>query len=296
MKKLFLISFYICLFSQSAWSMKLTFKGDYIHNNTDNVDSTNVPVKDQYNDYAATLQLKDDINKWKLKYKSEKYKTTKADNNNSIDLSYQYKPSKIREFSISAFQQKYTGTSLSTTDTASDNQGAKISTTLTHEVDKDKNTYLTAMGTYKKYTKLNRQDPLLDLTLGYDDNISPTFEINPELNLEYNNSTDGYYKNINWGPSLTLTLTPNEKWEIFGSISYTSTNYSGRTITITPPKGKSYTTKENQEIVTTSIGTVYNLFDVLDLSAKYTNNRNSSNNNTNAYASKVTTFSISLRI
>lgn len=286
----------IYLISQSANAMKLTFKADYIHNKTDNVDSTNIPVKDQYNDLLATIQLKDDVNKWKFKFKDEKYNLTKADDNNSFDLSYQYKPDKSKEFSVAGFQQKYTGTSLSTSDTASDNQGARVSTTLTHEIDKDKNTYITAMGTLKKYTKLNRQDPIADVTLGYDNNVSSNFEVNPELNLEYNSSSDSYYKNVNWGPSLTLTFTPTDKWEIFGSISYSATNYSGRNVTITPPKGKSYTTKETQELVTTSIGTNYNLFDILDLTLKYTSNRNSSNNNTNAFASKVTTFNISLRL
>lgn len=286
----------LTLFSQTAFAMKLSFKGDYIHNNTDNVDSTNVPVKDQYNDIAATLQLKDETNKWKLKYKVEKYKKTIADNNNSFDLSYQNKPQKGEEYNIAVFDQKYTGTSLSTSDTSSDNQGAKLSTTLTHEINKEKNTYATIGAVYKKYTKLNRIDPIADLTLGYDNNISPEFELNPELNVEYNASDNGYYKNFNFSPSLTLTLTPNDKWEIFGSISYSNTNYSGRTFTFVPPHGKSYQVKETQELVTTSIGTNYNLFQYWDLSAKYSSNRNTSNNNTNAYSSKVTTFNISLRI
>lgn len=240
------------------------------------------------------VQAKDEDLKFKLKAKTEKYKKQKENDNYSGDLSAQYKRNKEFEFTAGVFKQVYTGTPLVSTDTTSDNSGARLSGTYTNQYTKETSGYLTLSGSNKKYSKIsNRTDKIIGATAGMEHYFSPEMMVNPELNLQNNNSADIYYSNFSYGPSIIFSFTPNDDWEFFIDSSYAFVNYSGRTVS-SVVKGKTVTHKEYQELISADLGAVYSFAKVLSLQVKYSTGTNTSNNTVSAY--KANAFSIDLSI
>ncbi len=282
MKNVFLCSLFCCSLTAHAWDFGL--KGDATRTTTDNVNLTNTaPINDSYNTLGGYLQLKNESLKFKLKGKVEKYKKQNENDNYSADLSMQYKYSKTNDFTFSAFKQVYNGTPAVITDTTSDNSGARIAATLGTEFNKDSTGYISLNGTVKKYSKIaGRTDKIVTAAFGLENYFTPSFMVNPELNIQNNNSADSYYSNLSYGPMLYFSFTPNDSWEFFVDGSYSYTSYSGRTVTTTV-KNRKVVNKEYQELKSADIGMIFTIAKNLTLQAKYTNGKNNSNNTTAAY-------------
>jgi hypothetical protein len=289
---------FLMLLSAMGHAATFSFKTDFNRSTTDNVNSSNTTlVKDTYSTLGFTLQAKtEDLQyKYKLKFKTEKYQETTANNNNTISGGITYKPSKIREYTLDAYKQTYTTTPTLVSDVTSDNTGIKLGATLSHEFSKDKTGYTAFSGNFKKYTNIpGRQDSIFDLTLGYENYINSNFLVVPELLAEYNKSTDSYYANFNLGPSLSTSFNATDELEFFVNLLLTYTSYSGRTFTETK-NNRTLTVKEHQSLFSSEIGAIYTFFDKIPVTAKYSTTRNSSNNSASAYKSKVFSFNIGLR-
>jgi hypothetical protein len=274
-------------FNVSAWDF--TFKTDFSRSSTNNVNSANSNlVSDTYSDLTGAIQAKNEFHKIKIKLKMEKFQTYSDNDFLALNLGYTYFASKSHDYYFEVFNQKYHNVSVSNSDTASDNRGIKVSTTFSDSISKDENSYLTLMGTYKEYTKIaSRKDSIIDSTFGYEKYVTSTFSLNPELNLEYNNSKDSYYSNFNIGPSIYLNFNPNDNLEfsVSGNLIYTA--YSHRTFQQTN-NARTLNIKENQSLFSNDFSVTYTFFDKLPVQLKYSTVKNSSNNSASAYATHVT--------
>ncbi|MGZ3788489.1 MAG: hypothetical protein ACXVLQ_08210 [Bacteriovorax sp.] len=291
-----LAPFLFVIFCTNAWSLDLSLKADAQYSSTDNVNLTNTnQISDSYSTLGGYLQAKNETWKLKLRGKVEKYKEQKENDNYSTELSLQYKRTKANDYTIGIFQQVYNGTPLVTTDTTSDNSGARLSTTFSHDFDKDTNGYFSAAGTYKKYSKIaGRNDKILTGALGLEHYFSSSFMVNPELSLQNNGSADPYYSNVSYGPSILLSFTPDDKWEIYLNGSYSHTRYSGRNVATTV-RGRTTNQNEYQNLTSADIGATYTLEKLVSLQAKYSTGTNASNNSTSAYKVNVISFGLGLK-
>ena len=287
----------ILLFSFNLYAWDFGLKADFERATTNNVDLSNTnPVSDTYSTYGGYVQVKDNVYKIKLKAKAEKYKLRTVNDNYTFDLSFQYKPTKQNNYTFAAFKQTYNGIPASSTDTASDNNGGRFSATFSKDFDKTTSGYFILNGTAKKYTKIaNRSDKTFGASIGIEHYIEANLLINPELLAASNNSTDSYYKNFFYGPSLLISYTPNDNWEIYvdGSISFTK--YSGRSVS-TIVRGRTSSEDENQELASGGIGAIYTMADKFPIEVKYTSGQNSSNNSTSAYKSQILSFNIGMKL
>lgn len=263
---------------------------------TDNVGLTGTDrISDSYTTYGGYLQLKNKIFKVKAKAKTEKYQKQKENDNYTIDLSFQYKHSKQDDYSLAIFKQVYNGTPSGSSDSTSDNSGARLSANFSQDLDKNTNIYFSPSATYKKYPKMsNRIDKLMSASAGLEKYLSTQFMFNPEASAQYALSSDSYYKNISYGPSLLLSFTPNDDWEIFVNGSYTYTRYSGRNVDSTV-NGKVVSKNEFQESTSADLGVTYNATSFASLQVKYQTNKNTSNNTTSGYKANVASFAMAFR-
>ena len=102
----------------------------------------------------------------------------------------------------------------------------------------------------------NRKDKLLSAIMGFEKNLSSQFMINPDASAQYTLSSDSYYKNFSYGPSLLLSFTPNDDWEFSVNGSYSYTKYSGRFVSTTV-NGKSVSKNEYQELTKNDFSILY---------------------------------------
>jgi len=287
----------ILLFSFNLYAWDFGVKADFQRATTNNVDLSNTnPVSDTYSTYGGHVQVKDNVYKIKLKAKAEKYKLRTVNDNYTFDLSFQYKPTKHNDYTFAVFKQTYNGITATSTDTASDNNGGRFSVTFSKDFDKKTSGYLILNGTAKKYTKIaNRNDKIIGASIGLEHYKETTLLINPELLAASNNSTDSYYKNFFYGPSLLISYTPNDNWEIYldGSISFTK--YSRRTVS-TIVKGRKSNENEHQELSSAGMGAIYTITEKFPLEVKYTSSKNSSNNSTSAYKAQILSFNIGMKL
>ena len=294
--KITLVAIISLTFVSNLYAWDFGIKGNVQTTSTDNVNLTETtPISDNYLTFGGYVQAKDDSLKFKLKAKTEKYNKQKENDNYSADLSAQYKKSKESEFTFGVFKQTYNGTPLVSTDSTSDNSGARLSGTFSKQYEKETSGSFTLSGTYKKYSKIaNRTDKIIGATLGLEHNFSKTWMINPELNFQNTNSADSYYSNFTYGPSVILSFTPNDDWEFFADANFGHTNYSGRTVT-TIVKGKPVSHKEYQELFSADVGVLYNFAKAFALQGKYSKGKNISNNSTSAYKANSYSVDLSLR-
>ncbi|MBC7538123.1 MAG: hypothetical protein H7281_04840 [Bacteriovorax sp.] len=295
MKKLLILNLLIC-FAPQAYAWDFGFKADAQESFTDNVNLTNTnSISDSFYSYGGYLQTRNEIFKLKLKAKAEKYNLQKENDNYSFDLSMQYKRTKNNDFTFALFKQVYNGIPLVSTDTTSDNNGGRLSTTFSTDFDKETSGYLILNGTYKKYTKIiNRNDTITGASIGLEHYLNSNLLINPELLAASNNSNDSYYKNTFYGPSLLISYTPNDKFEFFVDGSFSHTKYSGRSI-VTVVKNKNVTTSEYQELKSAGIGAIYTLANMFPIQLRYSTNKNSSNNSTSAYKAQILSISVGMK-
>ena len=191
----------------SAKAMDFSFKANAVHNVTDNVNLTNTnPIADTYQTLSGFLQLKNEDFKFRLKGKLDKYKKQDENSNYSTELSGSYKHTKSSEYILSIFNQVYNGIPAVTTDTTSDNKGARASATFSNDFSKETNGYISFNATIKNYTKnAGRKDKIYGAYTGLEHNFTPQLMINLEINLSKNASNDSYYENISYGPSFLVS-------------------------------------------------------------------------------------------
>jgi hypothetical protein len=293
--KITVILIFISL-NSSAWDF--VAKGNVQQSSTSNVNNTSTgAIADKFTAIDGYLQEKNDFFKFKIKGKKEQYKSQTANDNYAVDFSVQYKHSKSDDYTIGVFKQVYNGASIISTDTTSDNNGGRISATFTKEFNPDTSLYFSPTFTSKKYPKIaSRTDKILTGALGVEYNFSPDFMINPEFDLQNNNSSDSYYGSTSVGPTLTLSYTPNDFWEFFADASYSATVYTGRVLTQQPPLNpRIKPVYEKQNLTSTDIGVTCNLISFVSLTAKYAREKNTSNNPTSAYKANVGSFGFGLK-
>lgn len=286
----------LVLLSSNAFSWDFGARVDAQRSSTNNVNLTDTdPISDQFSTVGGYLQAKGDIYKLKLKGRLEKYQKQTENDNYSADLSLQYKPTKNKDFTFAVFNQVYNGTPAVSTDTTSDNNGARVAANFNKDFDKETSGYITLTGAYKKYSKIaGRNDKIFGVAGGLENYFTSTFMANPELNIQSNTSADSYYSNVSFGPILLFSYTPDDKWELFCDGSYTRTSYSGRTVTKTL-RGRNSTEDEYQTLVAVEAGAIYTFEKHLNLQAKYSSAKNSSNNATAGYKAHVISFNIGLK-
>lgn len=287
MKILLIVLLFLLTLNLQAfdWSLKL----DASKYSTNNVYSeTSNPTKDTYTLLAANLQLKTETTKFRLKLKTESYTQTDDNNNQTVSGGLTYKPNKLREYTLDLYKKIYTSTPAVSADQASDNTGFKVGATFSKEYNKDKVGYFSLMGNFKSYTKIsNRQDAIIDAIFGLENTYSEKLLLIPELTFEFNNSTDSYYTNFNVGPSLSSSYFFSEDLEFFFNLLLSHTRYSTRTFS-KDSGNRTLNVKEYRSLFSTDIGFVYNIFSNFHLTAKYSSQRNSSNNPTSPYQTKIT--------
>lgn len=292
MKNLLILNALFC-FTTVAQAWETSAKVNVQQASTNNVNLTNTdPSSDSYSILNGYVQTKDDTYKLKLKARTEKYKTHTENDNYTFDLSLQYKRSKTNDYTLALFKQVYNGVPLVTTDTSSDNSGARLSTTFSKEFDKDTLGYLGLNGTYRQYSKIDqRTDKTFDGSLGLEHYYTPDFSVSPELFVGANTSTDAYYQNTFYGASFLVSYVPTESWEFFVDGSYSHTNYSDRTVSTTV-RNRSASEEEYQNLASAGIGATYTIANIIPIQARYSTSTNSSNNSTSAYKAEVISLSI----
>ena len=278
-----------------AWDF--TVKADSQRSSTDNVNlsSSATAISDTYSTFGGYLKTKNYTFKIKLKGKLEKYSKQTENDNYSFDLSLQYKPNKNNDYTFSIFKQVYNGTPLVSTDSTSDNNGGRFSTSFSTDFDKETSGYIILNGTLKNYTKIaGRKDTIVGGSLGLEHYFYANLLFNPEFVVATNNSTQSYYKNNYYGPSLLISFNPTENWELFVSGSFSRTNYSGRSIQ-TMVKKKPVSVDEYQELTTEEVGAIYTIANLVPVQVKYSTNKNTSNNSASAYKAGILSFNISIK-
>lgn len=293
MKKILMI---FCLLSGPVHSWDFKAKGDLQRVSTNNANySSSAPTKDEYTVYSGHIQAKNDSFRWRLKGKGESYKKSTENNYFKGELGLQHKVGPNFDYNLAGFKQTYKKTSTSlTTDTTSDNTGGKLTGNVTGKLDESKTGYFSAGGTYKNYTKFaNRKDRVLDFFSGLEVEITRDFLVTPEIAYSLNQSTDSYYENYSYGPSLNFSFMPSEDWEIFFNSTYLNTKYKSRTYSTTSG-GRTMNLLETQKLLTFDLGLVYSLTENIPLQAKFSRSINDSNNSSAEYKVRQIGLSIGL--
>jgi hypothetical protein len=290
--KFYAFSFFTVI-SLNASAFDWSFKIDAGRYSTNNVYSTTTdPTKDTYSLLAGNLQFKTETMKYRFKIKTETYVETEDNNNQTISAGITYKPSKLSEYSLDLYKQIYTSTPAVSADQASDNTGMKFGATFSKEYNKDKVGYFSLLGNFKSYTQIsNRQDAIIDAVFGLENNYSEKLLLIPELTFELNNSTDSYYTNFNVGPSISSSYFFSDSLEFFLNLLLSHTRYSTRTFSKTSGN-RTLNVKEYQSLFSTDFGVVYTLFSHFLVTAKYSSQRNSSNNPDSPYQTKITSINL----
>lgn len=284
-------------FSINLYAWDWSLKADTQRFSTDNVNlsSSGSAVSDTYSSFGGYIQTRNDQFRIKLKGKSEQYTKQNENDNYLYELSLQYKRNKNTDFTFAVFNQVYNGASLISTDSTSDNRGGRIASTFSSNLDVETSGYLTLNGTFKKYPKMdNRIDKSFGASLGFEHYFFYDLLFNPELSSALNSSSQSYYRNYFYGPSLFISFNPSENLEFFVSGSFTHTIYSGRNIESTV-NNKKTSSREYQELKTMEVGTSYTIADLLPIQLKYSINENTSNNSSTAYKAQILSFGVSIK-
>lgn len=251
------------------------------------------PIKDTYSTIRGYLQAKNETFKIKLRGRNEKYKFQNANDNYFPDLSLQYKHSQEDDYTLGIFKQIYDGPIIISTDTTSDNLGARFSADFSKDFGNDNSGYISIKGSQKKYSKIpGRTDKIVGGTLGIEHYFSSRFMVNTDLSLQKNKSTLSHYSNLSFIPNFLISFNPYDSWEIFADASYAKINYSGRTVVI---NGVTQNINETQSLVSFDIGTVYKLTKNVSLQLSYSTAKNSSNNPTSIYKTDILSLGIILK-
>jgi hypothetical protein len=287
------LGIYLFTLNASAWDFGL--KGNYQFSRTDNVNSTaTAKIKDKFTTANLAAQVKNKKIKLRIKGKLEKYKKQTDNDYYSADVNLQYKFTKDLDFNLGAFKLVYNNIPAISSDTSSNNSGARLSVNYNIQHDNQNSTLLSLTATQKNYPVLVRKDKIVTALIGFEYLPNEMFTVSPDFSLNSNSSDDDYYKNYSYGPSLYLGFIPSDSWEFSLNLSYTHTKYSGRPITSTV-KGRAVNVDEYQGLVTTEVGTIYNLTQNLSLQGKYSTSKNNSNNSSSAYVTNLFSGNIGFR-
>lgn len=278
-----------------AWDQSARL--DLQRSQTNNVNLTDIgTVSDSYNSLGAYIQTHNDQYKFKLKGRLEKYVQQAENDNYSIDLSAQYKLTKLNNFTTNIFKQTFNGTPLVSTDTTSDNQGFKLSANFNHSFTQDTNGYLFLAGTAKKYTKIdNRSDKILNIAVGLEHYFTENFMISPEFSIQSTSSSDSYYSNKSLSPAVFLSYNLTEQWELFLSTNFSRTLYSDRSVATISRRRINYE-DEYQKLWSTDIGAEYMWTENFSLMGRISTVSNTSNNPLQEYKARILTLGLSIKI
>jgi hypothetical protein len=279
-----------------AWDLGGKFEID--RSNTDNVNlNGSNHIKDSYNNFSGYLQYKNDTYKIKLKGKKEHYNNQQNNDNSLVDLSLQFRRSDYDDYTLGIFKQVYDGATIVSTDTTSDNLGGRLGATFSKDFLGNTFGYLTLNASVRRYPKIaGRSDHVFGSLVGGEYNPTSYLVINPELYLQKNSSAVPYYSHLAYGPTLTITVSPIERWELFVVGSYAKTNYSGRVYSVTNAEGIPISENETQALVSVDYGTSYKFNKKVSIEGRYSHGKNNSNNPASMYDVNVLTLSFSLKI
>lgn len=292
----FILAFIVFSVSTNTFAWEYSFKGDVLRSFTDNVNLTSAEeITDAYTTIGAYVQTKNETYKIKLRGRLDKYQKQIENDNYATDLSFQYKRTNNNVFTASIFNQVYYGIPVVSTDTTSDNRGARLSSSFSHNFNNATNGYVSLTGTYRKYTKISgRNDKILNAVLGVEHYISENFLISPEFNLQKNISSQAYYSNNSYGPAVLISYNPNDDWELYLNGSYSYSKYNDRSVSSVVRRSTVYET-EYQKFFSVDLGADYTCTKNLSLGAKYSNGSNSSNNELQAYQAHIFSLGLSLK-
>jgi hypothetical protein len=285
------------VFTSQSFAWDFGAKLEFERSSTDNVNLTEAAqVKDSYNTLNGYLQVKNETYKIKLRAKKDQYHVQQANDNYLMDLSAQYKHSSNDDYTFGVFKQVYDGATIISTDTTSDNLGARLGATFSRDFYDNVYGYLAVNVAQKRYPKIvGRTDKIIGSLLGIEYNATTYLMINPEFNLQKNSSITPYYSNLAFGPTLTVSVSPIDRWEVFVVSSYAKTSYSGRVYTILID-GVPQSENETQSLLTMDYGTSYKFSKKVSIEAKYSQGKNNSNNPASSYMANIVSFNLSLKI
>lgn len=289
------ILFFLVLLSMgpNSYCWDIGAKIDAQRSSTSNVNlSDTLPIKDSYTTLKGYLQAKNEFFKIKLRARNEKYQFQNANDNYFADLGVQYKRSPDDDYTLGVFKQGYNGASIVSTDTTSDNTGARFSADFSRDYGNDNSAYLSIKGSQKKYSKISgRTDKIIGANLGIEHYFSTQFMVNADFTLQKNQSTYSYYRNLTYVPNLLISYSPHDYWEFFADGSYAQINYSGREVVV---NGITQNVNETQSLVTFDIGTIYKITKNVSLQIDYTIGKNTSNNPISTYKTDILNFGVTL--
>lgn len=285
------------VFISQAFSWDFGAKLEIERSNTDNVNlSDSAQVKDSYNTLNGYLQVKDDTYKIKLRAKKDQYHVLNANDNYLLDLSTQFKHTQNDDYTLGIFKQVYDGATIISTDTTSDNQGARLAANFSKDFYDNVFGYSSINASQRRYPKIaGRTDKIVGALLGAEYNATNYLMINPEFNLQKNSSAIPYYSNVAFGPTLTISVSPIDNWDLYVVSSFAKTNYSGRVYTVFVD-GVPQSENESQSLLTMDYGTSYKFSKKVSIEAKYSQEKNSSNNPVSMYKTNILSISLSLKI
>jgi hypothetical protein len=295
-KVFFLTQLIITSPSLLAWD--LSFKGDLSRKSTDNVNATNTQLKsDTIKIFSAYLQSRDENDRFRLKFKANRYTSVRENNSNTVEASYQRKFSSdlSDNFQFKLFKEKYLMTPTLSGDTSSDNQGLEFQVYFAKPMEKSLTLSGTYIFNYKDYTNsLNRKDYNFEAVFGVEKIIKNIITFSPDVALTYNNSKESYYSTFSIAGNLYVSIELHENFELYSSYNYNKTNYLDRTF-IVISRGRS--TNEKEEVTSNTLETGFNFYatEWLTLDGKCSLIKYVSNNSTNSYEAREWAVGLSLK-
>ena len=279
-----------------AWDF--SFKGDLTQKSTDNVNYSSTDlVSDRVKVFGAYFQVKDENDRFRLRFKANRYVKIVENNSNMLEVSYQRKFSKdlSDSFQFKVFSEKYTTIPTIYGDTTSDNKGGEVQFALSRPMDKTLNLNAIYLVNYKSYVKnLDRTDYRFETSFGFDKSFKKVLTFAPEVTITYNNSKESYYTTFNFGINFYIGLELNEYVEVYFNYNWSKVNYMDRSFTLTKT-GRTITLKEELRNSSREIGLNIYATDWLTIEAKYGNTKSNSNNTLNTYQANDWSLGASFR-
>lgn len=286
----YLVIFFVSLFCGfNIKAASYTYNSEYSLNHSDNVDSSHSrPIADYFSDLVGFIQKKDDQERIRLKLKFEKFHDIIANDNIYLNLNYQFTPNKKWQYLFELYNQSYRGNPITQIDNTSDNKGLKFSLTLNKELTDRYSMYYTFSGQFKNYQKQYRNDSMLDFATGFYSELLSNLSFGPEINIEYDYSTDPMNTNYNLTPGFYSNLILSDKWDWSLSSYYTRIQYVKKIVS------DINITKENQAYWGSAFVSNYKLTKKINVALKYMYNHNFSNNPQSVYSTQVLSFNMGL--
>ena len=270
------ILFVFCLVSNISYADLPLYRGDFYYGTNNNAKGTKSnQVSDQFVEYSQLLQYKLISNHLKTKFKIQNYNKTHENNNFKFELSDDYQWESNWTFGINTYLQNYHGKTITRSTSKADNWGIKLFALKNIEITSSSSLYFQTAISQQNFNDLNRKDPLLDFAIGYYTE-NEKLEFGPEINFEFNKSSDKSNYNFNVTPGFYSKIKYLDNLNFNINAYYTWTTYQKVYLTI----GKE---KEQVGYLASSFQTNYKFHKNLTAILKYNYQLSHSNNNSNDY-------------